>query len=115
MEENEDRLFPFIWKPYDCDLVLYTDEVLAQCMRTHGYAKPVVLGDSVAEFFAEYVNMRFDALDPAIYGDKPVVIDNLWLMHSIWNYNNAEWYSALQNKQGLLQDGAKAQRTIFVE
>jgi hypothetical protein len=107
MEENEDRLFPFIWKPYDCDLVLYTDEVLAQCMRTHGYAKPVVLGDSVAEFFAEYVNMRFDALDPAIYGDKPVVIDNLWLMHSIWNYNNAEWNSALQNKQGLLQDGAK--------
>jgi len=106
MEEHDDRFFPYMWKPYDCDLVLYSDEMLTKCFLSHGYARPSVVGDSVAEFFEEYVNMRFDSLDSAIYGDKPVIIDNLWIMHAIWHNSNTEWNSAIQSRVGLLQDGA---------
>lgn len=106
VEEHDDEFFPYMWKPYDCDLVLYTDEMLTKCILSHGYARPSIVGDSVAEFFEEYVNMRFDSLDSTIYGDKPVIIDNLRLMHAIWHDSNAEWNSAIQSRVGLLQEGA---------
>jgi len=94
------EIFTYVWKPYDCNLLLYTDEMLARCFQLNGYSKPTVMGDSVSEFFRAYLNKRFDSLNTTIYGNKTVILHNFKLMHMIWNKKYTEWDNLLQNGQG---------------
>ena len=92
------EIFTYVWKPYDCNLLLYTDEMLARCFQQNGYSKPTVIGDSVAEFFREYLNKRFDSIDTAIYGNKTVTLNNFQMMHMIWLKSYSEWDTLLQHR-----------------
>ena len=49
------------------------------------------------------MNQQFDALDPNMYGNKTVVLQNFRLLHHIWHDSNAEWNCTLQDGTFALQ------------
>jgi len=95
-DDFEFRLLSYVWKPYSCALALYTDEMTARCFQARGYAKPVVYGDSISRYFADYVNMGFDALDLAILGEIPVIIDSFCLVWVISHCSEDDLGSTLR-------------------
>ena len=89
--------FEYTWKPYGCDLPMHDDETIAACFAAGNYSRPEAKGDSVMEFFNEYLNLRLDAIEarPGFrFGSRPVKVSNFALTHKIWHKSEAEWLAA---------------------
>ena len=82
--------FEYVWKPYSCTIPLYTDEMIRTCFAEKGYARPVVKGDSISDFFRTYVEQRVKGARLTQFGSRAFEIQNFKLAHIVWHEDTVE-------------------------
>ena len=58
---------------------------------------PVAKGDSIMQFFEEYLSSRFGALEGTAWGDRTVVFSNFGLTHRVWNDSDEGWSEKVES------------------
>jgi len=111
-----ESMFRYMWQPYTCRVRLYTKAELRTCMQDKYL---YIDGDSIADFFGEYVLHRIQDLNANGAGvnatgcldryaanyqkdcvpvkvPNRITADNLHMIHKIWAKNEKEWVAHIE-------------------